>query len=424
MNAGASLGARALAYVVDAAIALGAVLLVGGLVAAAVFGSLRPADPGTLAAAILIVQFVVWVTAVAWGIVYTLMQGGAGSVGQRLLGVELADRETGAPIGFWRALVRNIVWALAGSIVVGYFSPLFDRSPYRQGWHDLAARSVVARARTAAPSGPPVAVAPAVSVPPAVPPTGSVAPVLGYAPPPAAAYTPPSSTPPSSTPPSSTPPSSTPLVLVAPPRATPALPIEYSGVISAVPGFRGAQASGDGQLAASGPSALPFAEASAKKDAVLRSGSTADPSVPTGEGREAMSAAEGQTLGATVARDQVDAAPAPAPAAASAPAALLAWDNGTRTGVCGRTLFGRNPAHEDGATVVAVRDETLSLSKTHFEMGGDADGAWVIDRHSTNGVVLERNGRRARLVAGMRTPVRPGDRLEFGDRSVTVETAQ
>ena len=109
---------------------------------------------------------------------------------------------------------------------------------------------------------------------------------------------------------------------------------------------------------------------------------------------------------------------------AASGAALLVWDNGSRTGVRGRTLFGRNPAREDGATVVAVRDETLSLSKTHFEIDADPSGIRVVDRHSTNGVVLVRNGRRAPLPPGQPTPVRAGDRLEFGDRSAIVEQGE
>ncbi|GAA3751233.1 hypothetical protein GCM10022240_00550 [Microbacterium kribbense] len=112
---------------------------------------------------------------------------------------------------------------------------------------------------------------------------------------------------------------------------------------------------------------------------------------------------------------------APGQAPGPMPAALLVWDDGTSVAVYGRTLFGRNPVRADGVVVVAVRDETLSLSKTHFEVGGDAEGAWVIDHDSTNGVVLVRRGRRATLTPGQRTPVRPGDRLEIGDRSVSVQ---
>jgi hypothetical protein len=114
----------------------------------------------------------------------------------------------------------------------------------------------------------------------------------------------------------------------------------------------------------------------------------------------------------------IDATRAGAPVARAI--ASLAWDDGTTIAVFGRTLFGRNPAQEDGAVAVAVRDETLSLSKTHFEVGGDGAGVWVMDRHSTNGTILVRGGLRQQLGAGARMPLRSGDRLEFGDRSVTV----
>ncbi|MBW9094888.1 FHA domain-containing protein, partial [Microbacterium jejuense] len=103
--------------------------------------------------------------------------------------------------------------------------------------------------------------------------------------------------------------------------------------------------------------------------------------------------------------------------------AVLTWDDGTRMAVYGRTLYGRNPAGEAGAVAIAVRDETLSLSKTHFEIGGDPAAAWIVDRHSTNGTILVRDGARIPLVAGVRTHLRAGDRLEFGDRAVTVGAA-
>jgi hypothetical protein len=110
---------------------------------------------------------------------------------------------------------------------------------------------------------------------------------------------------------------------------------------------------------------------------------------------------------------------------ASVPRALaqLVWDDGTRMAVYGPTLFGRNPARAEGVAVVPVRDETLSLSKTHFEIGGDADGAWVRDLHSTNGTAIVRAGMRERLAPDARTPLRAGDRIEFGDRGALVESA-
>ncbi|PRB19520.1 hypothetical protein CQ037_20360, partial [Microbacterium sp. MYb50] len=134
--------------------------------------------------------------------------------------------------------------------------------------------------------------------------------------------------------------------------------------------------------------------------------------------------------------------PAPlAPAASSEPAAPVAldeddledtrisvpghrlvftWDDGTRVSVSRRTIFGRNPAPEEGATLVPVRDETLSLSKTHFEAAAETSGGWVLDRHSTNGMTIVREGQRIACPAGQRVPVRLGDAIEIGDRIVTI----
>ncbi|WP_164861827.1 FHA domain-containing protein, partial [Microbacterium sp. CPCC 204701] len=133
----------------------------------------------------------------------------------------------------------------------------------------------------------------------------------------------------------------------------------------------------------------------------------------------------GAALAEDVERTRVAAAvPPPAQRAALYPdapvLAVLTWDDGTRMAVYGRTLYGRNPAGEAGAVTVAVRDETLSLSKTHFEVGSDERGPWIVDRHSTNGTVLVRDGGRLPLVPGVRTTLRDGDRLDLGDRSTTV----
>ena len=57
-----------------------------------------------------------------------------------------------APLGFGRALLRNVVFGLSAAIVVGYFTPLFDGSGRFQGWHDRAAGAIMRDARTA--SGP------------------------------------------------------------------------------------------------------------------------------------------------------------------------------------------------------------------------------------------------------------------------------
>jgi pSer/pThr/pTyr-binding forkhead associated (FHA) protein len=126
-------------------------------------------------------------------------------------------------------------------------------------------------------------------------------------------------------------------------------------------------------------------------------------------------------------------APAPAPAPAfveddleetriSIPGHRLVftWDDGTRVSVSRRTVFGRNPGPEEGAVVVPVRDETLSLSKTHFEAAAETSGGWILDRHSTNGLTIVRDGQRIACPAGQRVPIKLGDVIEIGDRVVMV----
>ncbi|MGV2903655.1 FHA domain-containing protein, partial [Microbacterium sp. AGC62] len=99
---------------------------------------------------------------------------------------------------------------------------------------------------------------------------------------------------------------------------------------------------------------------------------------------------------------------------------VFTWDDGTRIPVSRRTVFGRNPAPEEGVVVVPVRDETLSLSKTHFEAAAETSGGWILDRHSTNGLTLVREGQRISCPAGQRVPIKLGDVIEIGDRVVMV----
>jgi len=99
---------------------------------------------------------------------------------------------------------------------------------------------------------------------------------------------------------------------------------------------------------------------------------------------------------------------------------VFTWDDGTRVTVSRRTLFGRNPAPEEGAAVVSVRDETLSLSKTHFEAAAEPSGGWIMDRHSTNGTAIVRDGHRIVCAPGEQVRIRLGDAVEIGDRIVTI----
>lgn len=129
------------------------------------------------------------------------------------------------------------------------------------------------------------------------------------------------------------------------------------------------------------------------------------------------------------------AAPAPAvPAPASVPRAdavdgiraVLVLDSGARVEVRGTTLFGRAPAAAAGegeAQLIPVPDETRSVSKTHVAVMPARRGVFVVDRASTNGSAIIRDGAETPLVAGHPAELRTGDTVRFGDRTMRVEHA-
>ena len=479
VEAAASLGRRVGAFAIDLAIAyaLGALLI--GVTIGIVLGVGPGWRPEALASFVLLAYALISLLLLAWALVYTAMQGGRGSIGQRALRVRLQDAATGGPIGFWRAVWRNIVFGASCAIVVGYFTPLFDHSGRRQGWHDLAAGAVVvdAAAEAAAPAafGAPTARTAPTANPYLPAPTGmpaAMAAPTAPAPAPAggfAAFDDAGATElrPSTAPAAGWTTQSARMAGVTPPAAAARPPVP-SGVIAQVPWHTASP--GDAAIAKATPEfpeeTTPFPAATTTEPldpmSALFATSTGHVSDPPVSPVRAQPVASPPPSPPTVAPPHlapvVQPVPAPAPSpvlvaqAASAPAtsadeveatrmavappaqraalypeapviAVLTWDDGTRMAVYGRTLYGRNPAGEEGAVAIPVRDETLSLSKTHFEVGGDPAAAWIVDRHSTNGTILVRDGARIPLVAGVRTNLRVGDRLEFGDRAVTVGAA-
>lgn len=108
----------------------------------------------------------------------------------------------------------------------------------------------------------------------------------------------------------------------------------------------------------------------------------------------------------------------------AAKAYLLQVDTGASLIVTGRGLIGRDPSPGPGEAVdhlLAVGDPQRSLSKTHLEVGVDATGLWVVDRHSTNGSALQLpDGRRVPCLPGQRTPVPEGSLLLIGQRTVRI----
>ncbi|WP_456284290.1 RDD family protein [Microbacterium sp. JZ101] len=144
------------------------------------------------------------------------------------------------------------------------------------------------------------------------------------------------------------------------------------------------------------------------------------------------------------ARARVDAAPAPsaaAPSAASAPSAApvpsapaepapsapaqarVRLDTGEEYLVSGLCLVGRMPAPEPDERVayaLPVRDDARSVSKTHFALDVRAEGMAVLDRGSGNGTRVIRTGVEYPVAVGVPVPIRPGDRIRFGDRTMEV----
>ncbi|GAA1978528.1 RDD family protein [Microbacterium pumilum] len=343
-----AMGRRVGTCAIDVAVGVAVPFMLVSMVSGAVigFGEVSGATAAGLRSLLPVLLLLSWA---GWALVHSAMQGSAGSIGQRMTGLRLADAETGDRIGFGRALSRNVVFHLAAAIVVGFFSPLFDRSARRQGWHDLAVRACCVDVRADRPS--PVAAPPAASLAPAAP------------------------------------------------RA-------YGARVNTT-------VSADAPTGAVERIDAPELELTAVAGTPGRFPRTSAALRPVRDVDEARMAASG-TL-----RDQPGQAGSGRAIVGHRVITVLTWDDGTRMAVYERTVCGRNPEREGGVAVRAVRDETLSVSKTHFEIGGD-DGAWIIDRFSTNGTNLVRDGERIGLVPGLPAALRAGDRLEFGDRSAVV----
>lgn len=390
---------RVIAYIIDMLIP--AALITVGVVIMGIMGVAAAAagDAGAAAGA-LVVGGIFYLAALAWGVIYIVMLGGKGSVGMRAQRIRLVREDTGAPLGFGYALLRYIVFALTASVIVGYFSPLFDKSGRLQGWHDRVAKSIMINA-SAANQGSDAASA-AVNAPP-LPPMPAPAHSFAAPTPPA----PPVPVPPAPSFPSdpafqSDPGAAPEETVVAHRPSAPASGAGHDGgVIAFVPGIT--------QETSSAPVA-------AKTSTPERAEVPVAPSASVTTAESAPSGAQRPVSDFDADDEDIESTRISVPGHRL----VFTWDDGTRTEVSRRTIFGRNPAAETGAATVSVRDETLSLSKTHFEAAAEAVGGWVLDRHSTNGMTIIRGGERISCPAGQKVRVRLGDAIEIGDRIVTI----
>jgi hypothetical protein len=102
----------------------------------------------------------------------------------------------------------------------------------------------------------------------------------------------------------------------------------------------------------------------------------------------------------------------------------VTFDTGESFLVEGLVLVGRRPEPRAGEPVhhlVPLPSQDMSLSKTHAQLQVAPDGVLVaMDRGSTNGSVVVRQGVSRDLPAGRPTTLLSGDLVRFGDRTMTV----
>ncbi|OCG73593.1 RDD family protein [Microbacterium sediminis] len=449
-------GKRVAAYLIDAAIIFG-IALAFILIATAVTFAVD-LTAGT------IVLGLMYVALLAWALVYSGMQGKDGSVGARAQRIRIASLDTGAPIGFGKALLRNVVLGVTGIVFgLGFFSILFDKTGRNQGWHDKAVGAIVLDGRPqqspapqadgatqAHPAAPEAPAWPAPTVDPyatilpeatsstpapAADPYAAAPAADPYAPAPAAdPYAPAPAADPYAPAPTADPYAPAPAApsYAAPqpgPAYPPAPPMPPAPAMPPAPSFGpGPAAAAPAPAPAAEPAPVdPFATIVPPAFSAPITASypqqTPEPSPLSNDA--VISFVPGIT------EDRPAVPPLPADEVSDDTVivqrrpelkrAVLVWDDDIRHVVSLRTVFGRNPAPVEGVEAIAVRDESLSLSKTHFEVDVDEHGAWVTDRHSTNGVEIVRGGQRQKITPGERIRLETGDTLQMGDREVTIE---
>ncbi|GAA1927264.1 RDD family protein [Nocardioides hwasunensis] len=120
--------------------------------------------------------------------------------------------------------------------------------------------------------------------------------------------------------------------------------------------------------------------------------------------------------------------PPPPPPTARPPRPPSTWrvrfDNGESFVIAGLALVGRRPEARTGeqvAHLIPLASADMSVSKTHAQFGPAPDGTIVVmDRGSTNGTVLVRQGVSRQLAPGKPAALVHGDKVVYGDREMTI----
>ncbi len=105
-------------------------------------------QPATAGSVLGIYLGLMLISSIPGAIYYAIMNGSrrGQTVGKMALGIAVRDARTGGPIGFWRALGRNLIIVVFRVLlyipyILDSLAPLWDAR--RQAWHDKVAHSVV-----------------------------------------------------------------------------------------------------------------------------------------------------------------------------------------------------------------------------------------------------------------------------------------
>lgn len=127
--------------------------------------------------------------------------------------------------------------------------------------------------------------------------------------------------------------------------------------------------------------------------------------------------------------DFIEATPlAQRPPAAALPTATLTFSTGAVARVRAATLLGRRPAaraEENPDELLAIDDDSRTISKTHARLEWQDDELWITDRQSANGTIIDRPGQNpVELTAGKPYHLIAGDVVRLGEVTFTVSMGE
>lgn len=311
-----------------------------------------------------------------WLVLAVVVGVSGNTPGKAMVGLRVVHHGTGTPVGVGRSLLRSVVLALASvpTFALGLatlaWTAVEDRGRQRRGWHDHLAHSVVVDVRPVDPYVDEVDEGPRhvvnltamrlIPAPPVEPPA------------PPRRVNPEQST-----------------------RRTPILPQAEQPPPPPLPPQQP-----PGQHAWQQPPAAP----AQRPPSTPSTPSLQATRPPADDGRTAVRSVPG--------------------APPTGPRWRVTFDNGETFVVEGLALVGRRPEPRSGEQVhhlVPLTSADMSVSKTHAQFGPASDGVLVVmDRGSTNGSVLIRQGVSRPLTAGKPATLVDGDTVSFGDRQMAV----